>query len=288
MNIVILGDRTGWHALDLRRAAEALGHRVVACPWSRLSATPDAAAQSDGVRLDEADLVLVRTMPAGSLEQIVFRMDVLGRLSAAGVRVVNSPRAVEVAVDKHLALALMKSAGLPVPPTVVCQHADDALAGFTALGGDVVLKPLFGSEGVGMTRLTDIDLAQRALTMLQRAGSVLYLQKFIDHGGSDLRLMVVGDEVLGAIRRRNDTDWRTNVARGGKAEAVEPDLRVRELALRAARACGAEVAGVDILHDRAGNPFVLEVNAVPGWRAFSTVTGIDVAGRVIAFATGQP
>ena len=97
--------------------------------------------------LADCDAVLVRTMPPGSLEQVVFRMDLLHRLMAGGVRVLNPPRAVEVCVDKYLATALLDAAGLPVPHTIVCQHADAALEAFTALGGDVVVKPLFGSEG---------------------------------------------------------------------------------------------------------------------------------------------
>ena len=86
-------------------------------------------------------------MPPGSLEQVVFRMDALHRIAAAGVPVLNPPRAVEAAVDKYLTLALLEAAALPVPPTWAGQGATEALAAFDALGGDVVVKPLFGSEG---------------------------------------------------------------------------------------------------------------------------------------------
>ena len=88
-------------------------------------------------------------MPPGSLEQVVFRMDALHRLAAAGVPVLNPPRAVEAAVDKYLTLALLAAAGLPVPSTWTGQSAAEALAAFEELGGDVVVKPLFGSEGRG-------------------------------------------------------------------------------------------------------------------------------------------
>src|SRR5207302_9451310 len=103
--------------------------------------------------LADFDTVVVRTMPPGSLEQVVFRMDVLHRLQSRGVRVLNPPAAVEACVDKYLASARLAEAGLRVPPTVVCQHADAALEAFAALGGDVVVKPLFGSEGRGMVRV---------------------------------------------------------------------------------------------------------------------------------------
>ena len=96
-------------------------------------------------------------MPPGSLEQVVFRMDVLNRLQARGVTVLNSPRALEMCVDKYLASACLETAGLPVPPTIVCQDAETALEAFEQLGGDVVVKPLFGSEGRGMVRVSDPD-----------------------------------------------------------------------------------------------------------------------------------
>lgn len=283
MNVVVLSEKNGYHARELSRAAAVRGHGCVVCPWPRLVGAVGCGqpiARAAQTVLDRADMVLVRTMPPGTLEQIVFRMDLLGQLAAAGVCVVNPPRAIEIAVDKYLALAKLNAAGLPTPATIVCQKFDDAVAAFDDLGRDVVIKPLFGSEGFGITRVTDPDLAQRAFAQLDRAGSVIYLQKFVDHDGSDLRLFVLGDRVLAAIRRTSG-DWRTNVARGARAERFEPTDALCDLALRAARACGCRIAGVDLVQDRAGRVFVLEVNAVPGWRALAPACGIDVAAAVI-------
>ena len=119
--------------------------------------------------LTAADGVLVRMMPPGSLEQVVFRMDALHRVAAAGVPVLNPPRAVEAAVDKYLTLALLEAAGLPVPPTWAGQGVTDALTAFDALGGDVVVKPLFGSEGRGLIRISDKELAWRTFHALERS-----------------------------------------------------------------------------------------------------------------------
>ena len=116
---------------------------------------------SGGVDLAQLDAVLVRTMPPGSLEQVVFRMDVLARLEAQGLVVINPARAIEAAVDKYLATARLQAAGLRVPRTAVCQTVEEALGWFAELGGDVVLKPLFGSEGRGITRLVDEAFALR-------------------------------------------------------------------------------------------------------------------------------
>jgi len=177
----------------------------------------------------------------------------------------------------------IEAAGLRVPPTVVCQHADAALEAFTALGGDVVVKPLFGSEGRGMVRVSDPDLAWRTFRTLERTQAVLYVQQYVAHPGWDLRVFVLGGRVLTAMRRRANGGWRTNVAQGGTAEVTRVGPVETELALRAAAAVGAAVAGVDLLPGPGGVWYVIEVNAVPGWRALAPVTGVDVAAELLRF-----
>lgn len=275
MRIAVLSSGTGWHVRDLARAAADLGHEVVPVDFRRVHDGLPAGAGT----LDAYPAVIVRTMPPGSLEQVVFRMDVLGRLAARGRVVVNSPRSLEVCIDKYLASAVLAEAGLPVPETVVCQSADDALTAFDALGGDVVVKPLFGSEGRGMVRVTEAELAWRTFRAIERTEGVLYLQRFVRHPGWDLRVFVLEGRILGAMRRHG-RDWRTNVAQGGRTEAVAVGVEEAALALRAASACGTLAAGVDLLPE-GGRWFVLEVNAVPGWRAFAPTCGIDVAREVI-------
>src|SRR5262249_25713980 len=150
MRIALLGDRGGWHVRDLLRAASAQGHEAIALDFRKLSANIASAADP----LAAFDAILVRTMPPGSLEQVGFRMDLLHRAQARGQIVINSPAALETCIDKYLASARLEAAGVPVPPTRVCQDADIAMEAFAALGGDVVVKPLFGSEGRGMVRVT--------------------------------------------------------------------------------------------------------------------------------------
>jgi RimK family alpha-L-glutamate ligase len=283
MRFAILSAGSGWHVRDLQRAAAQLGYEAAAVDFRRVT----ASLAPVGGSLDGFDAVLVRTMPPGSLEQVVFRMDVLHRLQARGVRVLNPPLAVETCVDKYLASARLEAAGLPVPPTIVCQHADAALEAFMALGGDVVVKPLFGSEGRGMMRIADADLAWRTFRTLERLQCVLYLQKFIAHPGWDLRVFVLGGRVLTAMRRWANGGWRTNVAQGGRAERVEVQPEEERLALRAAAAVGAPVAGIDLLPGPGGKWYVLEVNAVPGWRALAPVTGVDVAVELLRFCANE-
>ena len=318
MHIAVLASGDGWHVRDLARAAAGLGHDIVPVSCRHLEGwiasgdlRPAVSSQqsplatqesptthhspltthhspSSPLDLSRVDCVLVRTMPAGSLEQVIFRMDVLHRLVALGVRVLNPPRALEAAVDKYLACCRMEAAGLPVPPTVACENSDAALAAFHTLGGDVVVKPLFGSEGKGITRVSDPDVAFRVFQALERIGAVLYLQQFIPHEGCDLRAFVLGDRVLAAMRRRHDSDWRTNVARGAKGESVELSAVESDLAVRAAQAVGSPIAGVDLLPGRDGRMHLLEVNAVPGWRTLSRVTGVDVAASILQFVGDSP
>jgi len=284
MRLLVLSSAQSWYLADLRRAA-AGKHELIPIGFGQLTAHVDQrdnALAAGELDLRQADAVLVRAMPPGSLEQVVFRMDVLARLEAAGTLVVNPPKALEAAVDKYLALARLRAAGLLVPPTMVCQTVDDAVHAFTALGQDVVLKPLFGSEGRGITRLTDEAVALRAFSALAPLGAVLYLQQFVPHDGFDLRLLVIGDRVLG-MRRRNPADWRTNIARGATAEPLEVTEDLARLARTAAAAVGAPVAGVDLLPGRDGRLYTIEVNAVPGWKALAAALEVDVAALVLEY-----
>ena len=279
MHLAILSAGGGWHVRDLQRAAHSLGHQAEAVDFRRIGAGVQAGPDS----LAGYDAVVVRTMPPGSLEQVVFRMDALHRLAAGGVRVLNPPAAVEDCVDKYLTTARLAAAGLRVPPTITCQHAEAALDAFAKLGGDVVVKPLFGSEGRGMVRVQDADMAWRTFHTLERLQSVVYLQQYIDHPGWDLRVLVLGGGIVAAMRRRASGGWRTNVAQGGTPECIRLTSEQETIALRAAQAVGAPVAGVDLLPGPAGELYVLEVNAVPGWRALAPATGVDVALSIVRY-----
>jgi RimK family alpha-L-glutamate ligase len=279
MRIAVLSAGDGWHVKDLQRAAAALDHEAVAVDFRQIQGGVGIAADS----LGSFEAVMVRTMPPGSLEQVVFRMDALHRVQARGAVVLNPPAAIEACVDKYLASAKVQAAGLRVPPTSACQHADAGMEAFVRLGGDVVVKPLFGSEGRGMVRITDGETAWRVFRTLERLQTVLYVQQFIRHPGWDLRVFLIGSKVVAAMRRYARDDWRTNVAQGGKAEAVDVTSNQRLLALKAMQAVHAQVAGVDLMQGPDAEWYVLEVNAVPGWRALAPATGIDVATAMVRF-----
>lgn len=285
----ILANTTSYYARDLTRAIRDRGHQPCVCPFAGLATSepsPETTiwtdAESAPERLDAFDFILVRTMPPGSLEQVVFRMNALARMESTGVCVVNSAKCIESAVDKFQTTYRLRERGLPVPRTWTCETAEAAMAAFQKAGGDCVVKPLFGSEGRGILRVSEEELALRVFRTLERIQAVLYVQEFIPHPGWDLRVMVLDGQILGGMRRYAVDGFRTNVSQGGRSEIAAVSDVEAEWAKTAASAVGATIAGVDILYGPDGQGYVIEVNGVPGWKAFRNVTGIDVADRLIA------
>ena len=317
MQVLILSARTGWHTDELCRALAARGHHARVAPYESLVARLGRADRSDrssrsltfersndpnvpnapnapndpnvpnvpNVSAFAADAVLARIIPNGSLEQIIYRVDALHWIEQQGIPVVNSPLAIERSVDKFYTTALLQDAGIPVPETVVCERANDAMDAIRRMlsnGSDVIIKPLFGSMGHGLVRVADADTAWRVVRPLEQMRSVFYVQQAIDHAGHDVRLFVIGDRVVAAIERTApDGEWRTNVARGGIARQIEVPLSWAELAVNAARSVGADYAGVDLLVSGTGSVFVLEANGIPGWQGLQQATGIDVADALV-------
>jgi RimK family alpha-L-glutamate ligase len=285
VHLLILSARQGWHTDELCRALAERGHSGCVLPYESLVARlgtrpgvhPGVAAA--GVDVLGTDAVLARIVPNGSLEQIIFRVDALHWLEDRGLLVVNSPRVIERTVDKFYTSAILQDAGIETPETVVCERTDDAMEAFRSLG-DVIVKPLFGSMGLGMLRVSDEETAWRVFRAVEAIRGVYYLQRAIDHEGRDIRAFVIGGRVIGAIERRAP-GWRTNISRGGEAHAITLPPAWCALALRAADAVGATYAGVDLLPARDGTVYVLEVNGIPGWRGLQEATSIDVAGALI-------
>ena len=291
MHVPILSARTGWHTDELLRALAARGHTGTVVPYESLvariaprSTAPTLSATSQ--QLLSAPAVLARIVPNGSLEQIIYRVDALHWLEERGVRVMNSPRAIERCVDKFYTSALLREAGLDTPETVVCERIDDAMAAVREMG-DVIVKPLFGSMGHGMVRVSDPETAFRVFRALELARTVFYLQRVVEHAGCDVRAFVVGNRVIAAIERRaRDGGWRTNISLGGEARAIDLPSAWSELALTAARAVGADYAGVDLLPASDGTIHVLEVNGIPGWSGAQKATSVDIAGAIVDHLIG--
>lgn len=297
---IVLGDPQGEYVRQLLAAAPRnwqvtvapftdLAAHLKATPLSpgigapqRSSASPPEQVQIGGMPLQPGDAVIVRSMSRGTLESIVFRMDVLASLEHLGVLVYNPAKSLELAIDKYLTLSRLAAAGHPVPPTHVSQSVEQALSGFQILGGDVVVKPLFGSEGRGLMRVSDPDHAARVFQSLVALDSVIYQQKFIPHGGRDIRVLVIGPDGW-AIERRQTQDWRTNLARGAQALPLVLSPQRQQLAIEACRSLGLFSAGVDLVHDpTTGQDYVLEVNGIPGWNGVASTHKVNLAEAIWA------
>lgn len=280
----VLATETNWHFKDLLRASQNLkqtGRAKIDLQAFRFGEVAGGLLDNRFNFNLNADAVFARLMPAGTLEQIVFRMDLLQRLMLSGVPVINPPKAIEASVDKFLCLAKLAAAGLPVPDTQVSQTCQQALLDFERLGGDVVVKPIFGSMGRGIERLTKVAQARDCFARLIEQGSVIYQQKFIQNDGSDLRLFVI-DQQVWAMRRKATSGWITNISQGGQGVVHEATSQEIDLALRAAQAVGATIAGVDVIYDKTtGQGKVIEINASVGWKEISRVLQVDFAEEVL-------
>jgi RimK family alpha-L-glutamate ligase len=291
LRVGVLGASGSWHSRGLLSAFADRGHDVLAIPATRLRSVVDGDGDMhvlgpDGDALEALDLLVVRGLPRGSLEQVIFRMDALHVLASCGVCCINSPRAIERTIDKSWAGAALALAGVPTPATVVCERYDDAMEAFKRLGGDVVVKPLFGAMGNGIVRVEDPDVAHRVFRALELERAVYYVQGTVAPvGRRDLRVLVVGGSVAGAMERVTDS-WRANVARGARPRAVMLSDDERDLALRAVAAVEADVAGVDLLTGADGEAVVVEVNGIPGWQALQSVCSDDLTVRVVRACEG--
>jgi RimK family alpha-L-glutamate ligase len=246
----------------------------------------ESSVESGNLKLsEELDCLIVRPIGKGSLEELVFRMDVLYRLQRLGVYVVNPAEAIEHCVDKYDILAILEENGLPVPRTAVTESIDEALKAFDDLGGDVVVKPVFGSRGVGATRVNDREVAFTVFTAIRFSHGVIYQQEFVHHGFSDIRAFVVGNRVVAAMRRVAQ-DWKTNYSQGARPVTINLDKQLEAIAVKASGLVECKVAGVDILESPRG-PVVVEVNSQPGWKGLQSVTRVKIADEILDFVFSE-
>lgn len=281
---ILTRNENSWCTAQLRDAIAKLGFQPICFSFRDLAARvgfKPCASIGDMDILEEVEAIIVRPIGRGSLEEIIFRMDLLHRLRRLGLYIINPPHAIERSVDKYYALTLLEEANLPVPRTVVTESAREALKAFHELGGDVVIKPIFGSRGIGSTRVSDPDVAERIFRALEFHHQVIYIQEYIPHGNYDLRLFVLGNRVIAAMRRVAEK-WKTNISLGATPVPYKPTKEVEDLAIRASEVIGCEVSGVDILESSKG-PLIIELNSQPGWMGLQTVTDFNIAEEIVNY-----
>jgi len=285
---IVTRNRNSWSSAQLREALAKRNiphvcfsfHRLVA----RVGYKPYLNVGNVSIP-EELDALIIRPIGRGSLEEIVFRMDILYRLQRLGLYVINPPEAIEHCVDKYDILAIFEENGIPVPRTAVTENVDDALKAFNELDGDVVVKPIFGSRGIGSTRVKDPEIASTVFRAITFYHGVIYLQEFVPHGFSDIRAFVVGDCVVAAMRRVANS-WKTNYSQGARPASIELDKTLEEMAVKSAKLIECKIAGVDILESPRG-PLVVEVNSQPGWRGLQSVTRVNIADEIVDFILSE-
>jgi RimK family alpha-L-glutamate ligase len=235
--------------------------------------------------LEELDALVIRPIGRGSLEELVFRMDILYKLERLGFYVINPPEAIEHCVDKYDILAILEDNGVPVPRTAATESLSEALKAFAELGGDVVVKPIFGSRGMGATRVVDSEIASTVFKAITFHHGVIYLQEFVPHGHSDIRAFVIGGHVVAAMRRVAES-WKTNYSQGARPAPITLDPALEELAVKSAKAVGCKIAGVDILEGPNG-PMIVDVNSQPGWKGLQLVTKVNIANKIVSFVLSE-
>ena len=281
-------DQDAWCSSRLKEAFVRKSVEPVAFRFSdvaaRIGSTPKFSLGEIDI-LSSLSAILVRPIGRGSLDEIIFQMDGLHKLAREGMPIINPPAAIEWAVDKYYTLALLNERGIPVPRTVVTENIREAMQAFRSFGGDAVIKPVFGSRGIGVARISDEDIAERVMRTLRFYKHVLYVQEFIGHGTRDIRTFVVGGKVVAGIFRVSSS-WKTNVSRGAVPKRFQVDPEVEALAVRASETLDCKIAGVDIMESERGL-VVHEVNSQPGWRGLQMTTDVRIADEIAAFVIAQ-
>lgn len=271
--------KPSWSSRRLLRALSDKGATSIYMLWSYLSSE---IGQGCPVKYQnkclDVDAIIVRGFGQGlTIEQYQFRIAVLRAAEDSGVLIVNPVEGIINARDKFTSLRILSSKGLPVPRTIVTENPSIALH-FVEQVGDTVIKPIIGSLGLGSFRVSDVDTAYHVINVLLRANQPIYLQEYIEkESNMDLRVFVVGDEVVASMYRQATRGWKTNIARGAKPIPAHPREEIARAAIEATKALNLLYAGVDIIEAPNENFYVIEVNASPLWKGLQKATGIDPA-----------
>jgi ribosomal protein S6--L-glutamate ligase len=236
----------------------------------------------DPVRREAVDAVVPRIGPNVTEQGCA----VVAQFEAMGVPAANGSEAILRARDKLRALQYLAGARIPIPRTAVVREVEDVDEAVDAVGGlPCVLKLLRGTQGIGVMLAESREALESVLQAFWSLGHTILLQQFIrESKGKDVRAFVVGDRVVGAMRRKAPVgEFRSNIHRGGEGQALELSAEEETRMVQAARVLGLEVAGVDYLESNDG-PKIIEVNASPGFQGLEAATGKDVATEVVRHA----
>lgn len=278
MRIGVTYDILRWEERDILEKGRRMGMEVIPIHLDEVIFSMDG----NGVKsqtLGEMDSIIQRSISHTRAYLTSALME------SAGYMVFNGSSTIERAGNKAIASSLLSSRGVPTPKTVVGLQREVALKAAHTLGFPVVIKPVEGSWGRMTAKAEDEDSLwsfmeyQEGTSLKYR--NVFYLQQFIRKPGRDIRVFVIGDEVPVGIYRINDSNWRTNTALGARAEPVDINSELRDLALKAREVFGGIFLGIDVFEDPKEGYLVNEVNTVPEYKNTARVTGYDITGTLL-------
>ena len=272
----------------LREAAQQRGHTVKVLNTLRFAidlrqGEPDLYFRQK--QLTHYDAVLPRV----GASVTYFGTAVVRQFEQMDVFCANSSSGISNSRDKLRSLQILSRHQLGIPTTTFVRDKKDILPAIERVGGaPVVIKLLEGTQGIGVLLAETVNSAEAIIELLQNQKQSVLIQKFVaESKGRDIRAFVVGDQVVGAMRRvAQGQEFRSNVHRGGKTEPVLLDESYCETAVRAAQILGLRVAGVDMLEAKDG-PQIMEVNSSPGLEGIERCTQLDIAGAVIDYIAAQ-
>lgn len=289
MKIAIIHYRSTppWSVKDLLRAAGELG---VQTEYLKIQDI-DVRLKNGEIKitygkrsLEDIDAGIVRGIGLTlSLDLYMKRLGVLEALEQ-NFLLINSTRSIINTRDKWRSLLRLSLHGIPVPETIITENPFTA-KNFVEEKGKAVFKPLMGSLGLGSSLVTDPDLAYHITRSLLNINIPSYYQEYIEKPGYDLRIFIVGRDVIGAMKRVSNY-WKTNIAQGARGEkATEKEFpEAFKLALKTTKILGLDYAGIDIVIDRdTGEKYVIEANAFPLWRGLKEVVEVDPAKEIIRY-----
>lgn len=287
IGVVTAWPEEDWHSQRLIRAFERRAETIAIDPatFSAIVLAGSVRVLADGTPAASFDaFVLARGLGRSGDPDLQF--EIYRALEAAGRLVVNRLDPLLAAQDKFRTSCLLARGGVATPRAAVAQTAAAAEEALSVLG-EAVVKPVAGSLGEGVERAGPDAAGRRLVTERVARDGAVYLQAYLPHPGRDLRVFVVGGRARAAIARHaRPGEWRTNVAGGGRAEAVLIGPALASVAEGAAAALGLDYAGVDLVPGPDG-PVVLEVNGNPSWQGILEATGLDMAEEIAEHVLGR-
>lgn len=210
----------------------------------------------------------------------------LRTLNAFGVPTVNTASVAEICGDKLTTSVMLAKAGVPQPRNIVAFSPESALEAIEGIGYPVVLKPVVGSWGRLLAKLNDRDAAEAVLEHKATLGSVqhsvFYIQEFIKKPDRDIRVILVGENVLTGIYRKS-SHWITNTARGGEGEICPITPEIEEISLSASKAVGGGVLAIDLVEHPQKGLVVNEINHTMEFHTAQPTSGVDIADEIVSY-----